>query len=413
MIYLHIKSKISVNATILFTLLSTLFYPLITYAETLESTDYQIDGATINSGAEVTDSGSTNYLLHTSIGDFSGDPRLNSASYSIKTGTPNVFTANVPLVLCFETASSGSSQCTNGPSYLNSTGMITICGPSGCYDKARIEIDSQNNPEDTLYGIQISEDDFATDIRIIDWTTRAPVTFSSRTIDDYKTKAEWEDYNNSEGTGWTVGYNIQGLNPNTEYDIRIVALHGDFTHSSPSPVETATTSMPTLSLDLDISDGSGTSTETSYPYLVEMGLTAGFVTTANNLIWMDINSNGSQGITLAQRGVYGGLFSSGELINSSTANLDVASEGFGLQSFYINQSYASPTGELETISVETNYAGSSNFVGEIDTSLLDVYQSTGPIYSGRAALYVKAKPATTTPTGNYTETISFVLIAGY
>lgn len=388
-------------------------YPSTVLANTLESTDYMINGATINSGAEVTDSGGSGYLLHSSIGDFSGDPRLNSASYSLKNGVPNTFTANVPLITCFETVTDGTSDCIDAPAYLVADGMVTICGYDGCYDKARIEIDPQNNPSDTLYGIQISTDNFVSDIRVIDWTTRAPISFGSRTIDDYKTENEWEDYDDSYSTSWTNSYNVQGLDPDQIYYVRVTALHGDFTESEASPILNSTTSLPSLSLDLDIDTTAGVATENSSPYTVALSLTAGNVITSNNLVWIDINSNASQGITLAQRGVYGGLFSPGYTIDSATANLTAASEGFGLQSYTATEQFVSPAGELSSLSVETDYSGTSQFVGEISTSLLDVYTSGGPIYGGRASMYVKAKSSITTDLGSYTEQISFILIPQY
>lgn len=411
------KSQALVVLLILASLVNiTLLNTTIVYAETLESTNYRIDGATIGGSGEVVTSG--DYTLYATIGDFSGNPRTASTSYEIRPGNPDVFTATTPTISCFETTSDGSSDCETGPSYLNTYGMVRVCGAGGCYNRARFEIDEQGNPSDTLYGVQISDDGFTSNIWAIDGTTYRPKSMADRQLSDYMSKSDWE----------TDTFNIQGLDSNSEYSLRITALHGDFTESSPSPVETATTAMATVTFDIDITDMNETDPETSPPHSIAFTgnfrlFAGGALQRHDDLIWLDMGTNASSGLAVVQKGLYGGLYSAlgSYTITSATANLASASEGFGIQNYdysgtetYQEDYSGSGGSELGSISVVSAYNGSDHNVGLIDTSHILVYSSDGPIDSGRTALFLKAKAGPSAPAqSDYTEEISFVIVGRY
>ena len=383
------------------------------FAEDLTSTNYKINGATLNSGGQATTSGTSNLQLLNTIGDFSGDPRVYSTSYRSSIGEVEIFTAHVPKISCFETTTDGSSSCTTGPAYLNSGGMTRVCGPAGCYDKARFEIDAQNNPSDTLYAVQISADNFASDIRIIDGTTRLPKALASITINDYLTKATWE----------ATSTDVAGLLVNTQYWIRAVALHGDFTESDPGPIATATTALPTMSYDLDIAPTSGGGTETNPPYNVSFTnntklIPTGPTQTSDDLIWIDASTNADAGITILVKGANGGLHSAtaGYTVSSITGDLDGTTEGFGIQKYSTTQLYdtGSGNGSLGAFATATNYAQIGNYVGIVDTVFNTVFNSIGPSYSGRLSLFLKARVSTSaTPATDYTESIVIVAVPRY
>jgi hypothetical protein len=386
------------------------------FAEDLDSTNYTIEGATV-SGGDIVDS--TNYSLFSTVNEISGDPYANSTSYVLKTGSLETFVANTPLVKCFETDSDGSSDCESGPSYVNTNGLVTVCGYNGCYDSARFEIDTQNNPSDTLYGIQISDDNFSTDIRQIDGTTGAPKSLASKSLSDYKSATSWE----------TDTLNITGLEPYTQYWIRITALHGDFTESTFSPTATATTALPSVQFDIDIATVSGVSTETSSPYAISFDsgfeiYRGGGVQTANNLIWLDLDSNAVQGSVILQNGDNGGLYSTNQnyTIVSATADLATTNEGFGLQNYdysgtstYCTNIDGGGNGELANVSVLSNYvASTTHSVGIVDTSYAKVYDADGPISACRMALRLKARASlSATADTDYTETITIVAVPRY
>ena len=208
-----------------------LTFPFLIYAKELDSTNYKIVGATTQGGG-ITQTTDGDYSALLEIGRISNNPRNYSTTYKISTTPEQAFIASVPEVSCFETTTSSSTSCTTGPSQLTTGGMVAICGPSGCYDRARFEIDTNDNPSDTLYSVMISTDNFVSDIRYIDGSSFWPENTSTHNLSDFLTKTNWE----------TQDLNIQGLQSNTTYYIKIFALHGNFTQSESGPVASATTS---------------------------------------------------------------------------------------------------------------------------------------------------------------------------
>lgn len=261
------------------------------------------------------------------------------------------------------------------------------------------------NPTDTLYAVQISTDNFVSDIRYIDGSTNEPK--STVTLNDFRTKTAWE----------TDTFNILGLEENTQYYLRIIALHGDFTQTEEGPSDTATTAGATSSFDIDIADTGGVSAETDPPFNItftgDNALLAGAGTVvAENLIWLDAQTNGSGGFAIVQKGDNGGLYSStlSSQINSITGDLDSLSEGFGLQSYYVDYESSS----IGDISVMTNYSGSNKNVGVVDTDWNKVYDADGPIIDGRMALYVMARAgADKQGATDYQETVTIIFVPRY
>jgi len=381
------------------------------FADELKSTNYKIIDADTNPEGEITKS--TNFDLLSTINNFTGDPRIYSANYRLGIANVEIFTAKVPKISCFETDSNGTSDCTTGPSYLNTNGMVTVCGNDGCYDRARLEIDPQNNPADTLYGIQVSTDNFASETMYIDGTTYQPKDSSTKTISDYKTKTEWE----------TATFNLMGLFPSTEYKARLTALHGDFTESEPGPTATATTSEAILSFDIDIADINGVSEESPPPYSVSFTdprkiIQTGPPQTAEKLIWFDTETNAAAGYAILIKGEYGGLYSSTETYNIESVqdDLDGITEGYGLQNYFSTQTHhlGSGNGELSIIETIPTYGQSGNIVGIVSTIFTKIYESEGPIMNGRIGTFIKARASSTTPPAtDYSENITVLINPRY
>jgi hypothetical protein len=394
-----------------FTLIST-----TTKAEDLTSPNYKIEGATLSGGDLAT---STNFSLTSTISEITGNPYQDSSLYTAKLGSLETFIANTPRVKCFETDTDGSSDCESGPTYLNTNGIVTVCGFPGCYNKARFEIDEQDNPTDTLYGIQISEDNFVADVRQLDGTLGTLKEVGLRDISDYKTKASWE----------SSTINIEGLPTNTQLWIRISALHGNFTESTFSPIVSATTVYPSVDFDIDIDDASGVATESSPPYTISFQgdttlFRGGSLQTADDLIWLDLSTNANRGAVILEVGENGGLDSSSSpyLISSATDNLSIVPEGFGLQNFdhtgtdsYCNYMSGGGSGELGNILVETDYsAPTDHSVGIVSTSYSKVYDGDSPLASCRVAMKAKAKASTSAiAASDYTETITIIAVPRY
>jgi hypothetical protein len=384
-----------------------LFTPIVTLGYEVDSTNYKLTGVTTSGLGGIFES--TNYSLISNTGQISADPRNYSTSYRINQGPSEAFTAAQPSIKCFETTTNGTTNCTSGPTELLSGGMVAICGSTGCYNKARFEIEEYTNPSDTLYTVQISEDNFVSDVKCVSGSTFMPTSLSNCDINDFRTKEYWE----------TEDFNIKGLNANTQYYIRISALHGNFTQSDYSAISSATTSMGFVEFDIDIATSSGYTVESSPPYSVSFSgeerlIPGAGAVTAPNLVWLDLLSNAEGGVAIINQGANGGLYSptTTETIVSSNLDLDGAlAEGFGLQNYYIG--YDAST-YLGSITATTNYLGSGNVVGEVLTDPRKLYDASGPINAGRMGLYLKARAAESrTPATDYSELITFVSVGRY
>jgi hypothetical protein len=397
-------SKKTVLITIwvcIFTILFPVFY---TFAEELDSTNFKIVDVTTQGGGTAE---STNYSTLMTVNEAVTDPSLYSTNYKLDADPAHAFRPAVAEVSCFETTTDGYSNCTTGPAELITGGMVALCGGTGCYDRARFEIDTNDNPSDTLYAVQISTDNFSSDIQYIDGSSYEPEAYSSHNINDFRTKTQWE----------TDTFNVLGLTEGTQYYLRIIALHGDFTQTEEGPEDTATTAVTSSSFDIDIAGTGGTSDETDPPFTItftgDNSLLAGAGTvTADNLIWMDAETNGSGGFAIVQKGENGGLYSTTHSvqIDSVTGDLDSLGEGFGLQSYYVDYN----TTSIGDISVMTNYNGSIANVGIVDTDWNKIYDANGPIIDGRMSLYLKARAGTDKEGAtDYNETITFVFVPRY
>ncbi|MCA9385644.1 fibronectin type III domain-containing protein [Candidatus Dojkabacteria bacterium] len=368
------------------------------YAEETNSTNYSIEGASFGGGGGQTDTtnGGNEYSIFGLIGELSDD-RIESTNYRVLPGSPNVLVANVPEIECFETTSSGTTSCSDTD--ITPDGMVMLCGTSGCYDRARIEIDPQDNTTDTLYSIQIKESGSST-WRYVDGTTFIIEDEATHDINDYLTETTWE--------GTTSSFNILGLKPGTSYDAQITALHGDFTESMPSPVSTTTTGLPSLFFDIDIDTASGTTSETSAPYAIQLGvLNPVSVSTSNNLIWFDLGTNAISGISMFVEDDYSGLQSPTSLYTIPSLDSDLSSslEGFGLVGNTTSETYIGP------LTVESAFGNGGDIVGGISTTPVAIYNSNGgPLHNGRGSLFVKAKTSTSTPSGDdYQDEITFTI----
>jgi hypothetical protein len=372
------------------------------YAEESSSSNYKLTGVLISTAGEESESndGSGNLRMFSSVGEVTSDERFLSSSglYAQLPGSPNVLVANVPLIKCFETQSSGYTNCTRVD--INPDGMEMLCG-GGCYDRARFEIDPQENPEDTLYTIQIkltSESSWSH----IDPGTFLPKSSSSLSISDFQTKFFWENS--------ISAFNVMGLAPGSEYEIRAQALHGDFTLSEFGPSKIAVSAYPSIVFDIDIAGVDGEESESHVSYFVDFGVLAPFtVQTARDLIWFDLTSNSYNGTNVYMKGENGGLLSlnTSQIIVSETADLDLVTKGFGVVGNSSDQKYLGP------LSITPFYEDSISNVGVISTSVSLIYNtSSNPIKDARASMLLRAKTdASLAASDDYREVITFLLIS--
>lgn len=400
----NILKQLTIFLILIFTSTNILFAQQL-----LEGENYNIVIPEITPGADTLINENNSYEMFAKLGHSFSDPRLYSDSYMLQ-ATGESFEPNIPGINCFETTTNESSDCSTGPEYLNTHGMVRVCGPMGCYNRARFEIDSNDNPTDTLYGIQISTDGFEEDIRYVDGSTFMPK--EEKNIMDYKTKEDWE----------TPTFNLLGLESSTEYQLRITALHGDLSESAHGPVAQATTALSEMSFRIGLGYEDGENINYNPPYEIRFDESfriqrGANIVSSDRLIWSLINTNATDGVTLIQKGEHGGLHNTTEpyTISSLSGDLGTANEGIGFKNNQISQLYNDEiTGSLASLASEPEYDDAQeNTVGIIDTVFRKTYGSDGPVHTGETSLQIKTKASLTTPEGNYFEDVTFVLIANY
>lgn len=411
------------NKKLLIITISTIFFllvfPVKVFAQELSSQNYKIIDPIVDSGGGV--STSTNFDLLASLGNATSDSRLVSGSYAVGTGFPNGIQANVPVILCAESnTDSADTDCINFPTPNN--GAQGICGTPGCYDRIKLEIDSQNNPLDTLYLVSITDTDTSTEY-FLQSTNTIATTFD---INDYMTICEIEGIDLRAGSGcedsgdpdWNENLqeaNVLNLTPGTTYDIKVRALNGDFTESPWSIVTSVTLEYPALSFDIDIADSGGVNAETPPLYSIDLGVLQTTTTTANDRIWLDLNTNISEGFSTYVKDLNSGLLNGAITIPSTSEDLDIDSGGdggYGLKTETATEDALGPLQEDPTYST----AGANEVGGLSPTQELIFFTNTsggnvGPVTNGRASLMVKARIPSGILAGTYEDTITFYMFS--
>jgi hypothetical protein len=383
------------------------------FAQDLESPNYRIEDPSVNSGGGISDGNNGRDIL-TSAAQTGADTRLESSSYALRTGFPNGIQANVPTINCIETnTDSTSTNCQYLP---NSNGMIGECGSPGCYDRAKIEINDENNPVDTLYLVSLSDDGWATSYYLQSDHT-IDTTFD---INDYMTQCTLEgrdpddaNCDDSSDTNWNESLqsnNIYGLKSGTTYQVRVRAVSGDFTETQYSPIQSTTTELPTLTLDLDIA---ATDIDTSAPNEMNLGtLRSGVIIDPDDDIWVDISTNTIEGTSVYVQNNGQGLYSSAttESIPSETEDLSTndGDGGYGLKTISSTQASLGPLQEASLYNTSNttsvgNILSTENLIFFTDTT----GTNDGPITDGRGRTTLKAKSFESLAAGEYSDTITF------
>ncbi|MCA9381195.1 hypothetical protein KC678_02930 [Candidatus Dojkabacteria bacterium] len=423
--------KIKISVIILVGLL-IIISPTKVFAQSLNSSNYTLQSPNLTGSSGIVDSGSTNYSTVFVAGDPTADSRLESTSYSTGVGFPNGIYANVPLVKCFETNTDDSvggatdtsceayslTSAVGGADTIAGDGMQGICGTPGCYDRAKIEIDAQNNPIDTLYLVSITDGDTATEYFLQSDNTLS----TGYDINDYQTICQIEGYDPRTGSGCETSsdpdwddvlqqYNVLNLHAGVTYTVKVKALNGDYTESSYSPTVSATTEYAALVFDIDIDDSGGTATETDAPYNILLGDITDTTVTATDRIWLDMGTNVFNGFTLEVENT--DLTNGTDTIPSTTEDLSVdlgADGGYGLKIDTYTEDGLGPI-----IAASLYDTVGANEVGALSSAPATIFSTNttgsnqGPISGGRASVMVKAKAVTSTPPGAYTDLITFLM----
>lgn len=332
------------------------------------SSNYRLKSYDFGNGGAVADS--PNYSIEGQSGEV-GAQEASSSSYGINSGLLFVQQANVPIAPTFQ-----------------NTG--------GWYDKLHFVLNISDNPTDATYAIAISKDNWAT-TEYIQTDNTVGTSFS---IANFQTYTAW---------GGASGGDVIGLQGNTTYKIKVKARQGTYTESGWGPEASATTANSTLGFDIDVSS---TDQSTDPPYSVNFGaLDPGSLATAEDKIWISLDSNANSGTYVYMYDQYGGLRSSAEsyTITAQTTDLTGATEGFGIQGETTTETSGGPLVLLAP------YDGVGNNVGTVDTSFREVFSTSGvAISGGRGSLLLKVKPSNLTPSASdYTDTLTLIAAATF
>lgn len=323
------------------------------------STHYQLNSFGFGNGGAANDTSST-YAVEGITGEVNGTTATGSA-YKTKPGFIQTQQANVP----------------QAPTFTN---------PANYYDKLQLIIAPSGNPSDAKFAIAISSDNFGSDNRFV----KADHTVGSTlTLADYQTYSSW-------GSG--SGFNVIGLAANTTYTVKVKATQGKFTESAYGPTASASTVGQQLSFSVSPnSEALGT-------------LTAGSVIASPSNVTASLGTNADAGASVYITGANGGLKSTqdGFTISSATADLSSATAGFGVQDVSVGQSSGGP------LTVLAPFNGSSQNVGQVNTALAQIFQTTAPITGGSGVFVIKAKASNVTPAASdYAETLTVVAAAAF
>ncbi len=345
------------------------------FAALPSTSNYQLNSYGFGNGG-VSNSTTSNYTLEGVSGELSAQP-TSTANYADNSGVLQLQQSNVP--------------------------NVTISNPSNYYDKLKFVIDTQNNPSDAKYALQIStSSDFSTGVNYVE---SDDTIGASLTISDYQTYSTW---------GGASGANIIGLASNTTYYLRAKATHfiantnKITTESAYGPSSNATTS----GLSLSFCAYTNANCAAGGSSVTFSGLVAGNVTNSPNNIGVDFATNANIGGSVYIYASNTGLFSSktNYTIASATADLGsgAISEGFGAQIASVNQTTGGPLSKVSP------YNNSSNNVGILNTTIYSILSSTSALTGGTGSIQLQVKPSTTTPAStDYSDTITLIAAAAF
>lgn len=305
---------------------------------------------------------SSSYRLDANAATQSGAP-MTSTNYAVKPGVLNTQIANVPPA----------------PTFTN---------PSSEYSRLRIAINTGSNPTDARYAIAISPDAFASTTLYVQTDNTVSAAFS---ITNYQTYAAW-------GSG--SGVWITGLTPGTTYTVKVAAYQGDFSASQFGPTASAVTVQPTLSFAVE------TSLAPTPPFSLGFsGLAAGSVSDSDADAVVTISTNAMAGGAMYIRSANAGLTSSlaSYMIPSATADLAVASSGYGARVVSATQSSGGP------LAASAPFNGAADSVGGLTTNLQEIASVSAPVTAGVATVRLKAKTTAIMPSAtDYGDTLTFI-----
>jgi hypothetical protein len=366
MLYLNSVKRLGLFGVILLG-----FFSSVAYAAMPATSTYKLNSYGFGSGGTA-NSGTSTYALEGITGEISGQTASTTA-YSTLPGFLQTQQANVP--------------------------KVTLSNPSNYYDKLAFVIDTQNNPTDALYALQISTtSNFSSNVYYVksDLTIGATLVLA-----DYQTNTAWA----------AGGGKIIGLSANTTYYLRAKAAQHLFTQTNGRYTETGygpSSSAATVGQQFSFCLYSNANCAAGGSSEAFSSLTAGTITNSPTNIGVDFATNANAGGRVYIYSANGGLKSTtaNYTLASATANLAAVPEGFGAQVVSASQSTGGPLTKVSP------YDLSANNVGILATTVNEILKSPNPLTGGTAAIQLQVKPSNITRAAtDYSETLTVIAAA--
>jgi len=245
------------------------------------------------------------------------------------------------------------------------------------YDRLRITIDPSGNPDDTIFAVAISGDNFTT----YQYVQSDGTVGGTLGTEDYRNYVSW---------GGGSGSFILGLNQNSSYKVRVKALQGDFTETGySSDSNEASTTVPYVSMSVSTSELSfGTLNTNSISKTTSASVSVNTNAYSGYQVYINDIGDGLSG------GLYNGV---GGLIDSNDQTLVSGFEGYGAQASSL------------TASVDAKYGVGGDNVGGLTISHSGLFSNTTAVLSESTDVLFKATMAPTTTAGVYTDIIYFTV----
>jgi len=341
------------------------------FADTLSSTNYRIENATIDGGG--TNSNSTNYRSVDSIGAVS-DSGSESTNYRSLLGFLWPAYPGVPAV----------------PTLTNTGGTL--------YNSLDFVVATGGNSSDTQYAIAISSDDFTT-------------SFYIQTDDTLGSSEAWQTYANW-GSG--AGERVTGLSPSTTYKIKVKARHGINTDTGFSATASASTTNPSLTITFSgVASGTSIAGETTTITTTANAISYGSLVVSTPAIAahrVTITTNGVGGYTTTLQ-QDGNLRTSGaiEISPVSGSNSSPASWPTGIT----NGRFGYHTTDSVLCTGTTNRFSANDTYAALTGSPAEVACNTVSVTSEQTTFVYKLEIGSLQESGSYQNVLTYISSAQY
>jgi hypothetical protein len=327
------------------------------------SETYQLKSYGFGSGGVATSS-SESYNAFGLTGE-DGGQQLSSETYKANSGLTYTILANVPPA-------------------------PTLSNPATNYDRLKFVLATDNNPSTTQYAIQISSDNFASDIRYIQNDDTVGATLGN---EDWQTYTSW---------GGASEAFVTRLSNNTTYKIRAKARVGSYTESAWGPASSGiATSNPSLTFSLDSNTITFSSLNASNSY-TDASKTTVLTTSTNAYNGYIVYAKETQPLTAPDSSTISDFGAS----NSSPTTW--SGNGFG---------YTTSDSDL-TGGTNNRFSGSKYAGFTTTASSNPVADHTGPvestaISSEQFTISYRVTTPSTQQAGTYDTTIQYIIVPSY